>query len=598
MTYRKDIQILRGVAVLLVVLFHLGFGAFQSGFLGVDVFFVVSGFLMAILYNPKTKIDFFKKRALRLLPAYFVVVILVVFASIILVIPNEYNQVFEQSIYADLFASNIGFWMQNSYFSKSEFNPLLHLWSLGVEIQFYLIIPLLVYFIKKHPSFLWIIGVSSLVACFVIVEISPKTSFFMMPLRLWEFMVGYVVARHFTISGNIQETRPIVGSVFFVVILAIPLFNLDGNATSIISGHPGLHALLITFSTGFILAFGLPNKLESSFIGGFLEVIGKYSYSIYLVHFPVIVLYLYQPFSGTRLQSHGLADLAILLIAITVLSIIVYHLAEVKLRKNNKILIILLTMPIAIITISSIGYVAQRYIHSDIELKIFDAFVDRSPYRCGKIFRIMNPNSITCELTKYISNKEGSVLLIGNSHADSIKTVFSEVATSKGVKVYFLVPNNPLMDGSGISIAKVLDEAKQHNSDHIVMHYSPSAISTSAISSLAREAEKNGIKISFIMPVPVWEEHIPEALYYNHKHARPLPSQTKNDYLTSTSALRKALRKIELPNFKVYEVYNYFCNDKCALLSDGRRPLYFDSAHLTLTGSTRLSQLFENILQD
>jgi len=129
MRYRKDIQILRGIAVLLVVLYHLGIGGFNSGFLGVDVFFVISGFLMAVLYDQNKKMEFFKKRSLRLLPAYFVTIAATVVASILIVTPNEYNQVVEQSVYADLFASNIGYWMQNSYFSRSEFNPLLHLWS-------------------------------------------------------------------------------------------------------------------------------------------------------------------------------------------------------------------------------------------------------------------------------------------------------------------------------------------------------------------------------------------------------------------------------------------------------------------------------------
>ena len=135
MIYRKDIQILRGISVMLVVLFHLGFTLFQSGFLGVDVFFVISGFLMAILYSHDNKKEFFARRAKRLLPTYFIITLLTVCSAIFMVTPNEYAQVFSQSIYASSFSSNIGFWLQNSYFSKAEFNPLLHLWSLGVTIK-------------------------------------------------------------------------------------------------------------------------------------------------------------------------------------------------------------------------------------------------------------------------------------------------------------------------------------------------------------------------------------------------------------------------------------------------------------------------------
>lgn len=184
MEIRQDIQILRGLAVTFVVLFHLETIGLSSGFLGVDVFFVVSGFLMAILYKKGEAKKFFERRAKRLLPAYFATVIFTLLASLFIVLPSELGKVVTQSIYSLFFANNIGFWMQNSYFSKSDFNPLLHLWSLGVEIQFYLIVPLLIWFFRKSKIFLLLALLSSFAACVFIVGLSPKTSFFMMPLRM------------------------------------------------------------------------------------------------------------------------------------------------------------------------------------------------------------------------------------------------------------------------------------------------------------------------------------------------------------------------------------------------------------------------------
>ena len=149
MTHRDDVQILRGIAVLLVVLFHIGLTDFGSGFLGVDVFFVISGYLMARMYDPRKPGQFFRRRARRLLPAYFGTIVATLMAALVLTTPNELDQVIDQAWYAVLFSSNIGFWAANSYFDKAEFKPLLHLWSLGVEIQFYALVPLLALFVRR-----------------------------------------------------------------------------------------------------------------------------------------------------------------------------------------------------------------------------------------------------------------------------------------------------------------------------------------------------------------------------------------------------------------------------------------------------------------
>jgi peptidoglycan/LPS O-acetylase OafA/YrhL len=143
MPFRLDIQILRGIAVIYVILFHLNLDFFHSGFLGVDVFFVISGFLMTVLYKNSTAIDFYKKRAKRLLPAYFFTLFLAIFLAIFIVNPIDLEEVLEEALFASFFLSNIGFLNIDSYYSSTAFRPLLHFWSLSVEIQFYLLFPIL-----------------------------------------------------------------------------------------------------------------------------------------------------------------------------------------------------------------------------------------------------------------------------------------------------------------------------------------------------------------------------------------------------------------------------------------------------------------------
>lgn len=561
-------------------------------------FFVISGFLMAVLYDENNKLEFFKKRSLRLLPTYFITIILTLIASIFIVTPSEYTQVFDQSLYADLFLSNIGYWMQNSYFAKIDFNPLLHLWSLGVEIQFYLLVPIIFQFYKINRYFLWILLLLSITLCFVILEVSPKTSFFMVPLRLWEFLIGYGVAKYLTNNGAvINRQYSLVGTFFFLVIFAIPVLNVDGNSLGFINGHPGIYALLISLFTGIILSLGIAKVIENSLIGRWLELAGKYSYSIYLVHFPVIVLFLYKPFSGTILQADNIEDLLFLILIIIFLSYGMYHLVENELRKKKHINKILLGLPVIALGVAFSGLFAQNQIFTHQEMLIFDAFKDRDVYRCGKIFRFKNPTSISCEITSNNEAKQ-NVLLVGNSHADSIKLSFSNIANKIGVKLYFLVPNEPLLKSSAITSKHIIDEALNRNIKSIVIHYSPNSVEVSAIREIVNLANDNNIFVAFIMPVPTWEAHIPKALWENYKYNIKLPTQSLVEYNEKTKELITSLTEIKSDNFVIYPVSNFFCNKNCSVIGSTGKPFYFDNGHLTLTGSKKLSGLFESIIND
>ena len=598
MQYRKDIQVLRGIAVLLVVLYHLTIGGLQSGFLGVDVFFVISGFLMAVLYDPNRKREFFRKRSLRLLPAYFATIIVTIIVSIFIVTPGEYRQVLTQSTYADFFASNIGFWIQNSYFSRSEFNPLLHLWSLGVEIQFYLLIPALFFFLGIGKRFFWLLLLSSLCLCFAVVEVSPKTSFFMMPMRLWEFLIGYGVAKYLTDNGSVRShTYSWFGNVSLLAIVAIAALSVTDTA-SLINGHPGLYALGITLATGIILAAGLHKSLEYSVVGDYLELLGKYSYSIYLVHFPVIVLFMYQPFSGTILEIDGFFRLTSIVALTSVLSFASFNLAETRLRKAPHIGAILLLAPFLVLSFAYIGSAMSRRAYSEEELLIFDAISDRDTHRCGRVFRYLNPFEIVCELTEHSAGRNQNILLVGDSHADSIKRSLVTTANTMNVGVYFLQPSHAMTRFSTVTPSRLIDEALVRNVQSIILHYFPDTITATTIVELVELARAHDIFIAFIMPVPTWDKHVPTALWEHVAASVDLPSQSLRDYQEKTSELRAYLERIDAENFAAYEVVEYFCSDACSMVEDSGQPLYFDSHHLTLTGSNRLTPVFEMIVTD
>jgi hypothetical protein len=254
--------------------------------------------------------------------------------------------------------------------------------------------------------------------------------------------------------------------------------------------------------------------------------------------------------------------------------------------------------PVLVLTLAFSGFFIQSHIFTNKEMLIFNAFKDRSTYRCGKIFRILNPTSITCEITNSNESANHNILLVGNSHADSIKSSFANVAGAMNSSLYFLVPNNPLIGNSNLKVKHIIDEALKYNIKSIILHYSPNSIELSKIRKIVDQANKNNIHVGIIMPVPTWNEHIPQVLWENFKYNKKLPKQTLDDYEQKNKELYSFLKSIKEDNFAIYPVSSYLCSSECSFVNNTGRPLYFDGGHLTLTGGDKLYGLFESIVID
>lgn len=596
MKLRIDIQIMRGIAVLVVVLFHLGFSGFANGFLGVDLFFVVSGFLMAVLYKRGEAKKFYSRRAARLLPTYFVTVFLTILASSFIALPTEHFQVAEQGVFATFFFSNFGFWLQDSYFSSGFFQPLLHLWSLGVEVQFYLIVPLLFWLHWKSKYISLIILVGSLVACLVLTQFSPYTSFFLTPFRIWQFLVGGAVALYLTDKGAIKYSRPELGLLGMISLLAlIAFYPVDGKALGPIYGHPGLAAVLITLSSGLILTFGLPTTILNTSIAKALKKLGDWSYSIYLAHFPVIVLYLYQPFSGTILHPDGILNTIILLTLIVIFSAFLYVCFD-KRRWQAKLiwLPVFLTVSFAAIFVSNV-LVKQGY--SEKEMNILSYDFDRPLYRCGKVFRVLNPTADYCELTQPIqpsAKEKTTLLLIGDSHSDSIKQSFSKIAEEEGVRVFFPVYSPPVL---GITkTERLLEIADEIGADAIVAHYRYTNALAILEKDFVKKAQEKGLKLYWIGATPGYDEQIPEMLW---QLKRKLPDNKSPSDIGFANQVKEKLTE---QNVSFFDPRLAFCTknesaERCRVVHEDGKPYYFDKHHLTITGAQQLDPFFKKWIE-
>src|SRR5215472_1058927 len=298
MRYRREIDGLRALAVIPVMLFHAGFKTFSGGFVGVDVFFVISGYLItSIIVTDLQKdtfslIGFYERRARRILPALFLVIaVSVPFAWIFL--SRQDLSTFSRSLAAvSVFLSNFFFWRDGGYFNTaSELKPLLHTWSLAVEEQFYLLFPLFLILAWRFCR-RWIvvllatIGLTSLLAAQWAAYHKPKACFFLLPTRAWELAIGAVIAlylagdRRVAVSPKARQALGFGG--LLLILVSVFMFNSD-------TPFPSIYALLPTLGTALIILVGTANTWAGTLLGGRIPVgIGLISYSVYLWHQPML----------------------------------------------------------------------------------------------------------------------------------------------------------------------------------------------------------------------------------------------------------------------------------------------------------------------
>ena len=595
--YRADLQILRGVSVILVFLYHLKIPGFQNGLLGVDIFFVLSGFLMATLADKVSPFEFYARRLKRLLPAYFVVAIVTSAAVIVLTSPVETEQHLDRVFFSLVGLSNFAFWAENSYFDSTAFRPLLNFWSLAVELQFYLLAPFLLPFLHKRKFLLGLVILGSLLLSMVLVTISPKTSFFMLPTRLWEFLFGACVA-WFAIPKRINTFENILLLVAVMLLLTVVfVYPLPQNSLSIFTGHPSLAALIVVLSTAAIIAIGLDKLVstEAALSKIFIKL-GDYSYSIYLVHFPIIVLVNYSEFGGTRLGYNDSPHLLSIIFLTLVASVFLYTYVE-KLRYSTYATATTVGLIATYFVLGVFGGNLNKLGFSQNEIRAFNAWEDRAVYRCGKLHRILNPTSDICLLGDDLNGDR--VLLLGNSHADSIKVTFQESMEDNGITTFFYVANNLLMS-SAQNANRIFNEVIENRIDAVIIHYSPSFYDNDAhqieMTSFVDLMDDINISVQFIAPVPVYDYHIPKAMIELIREASAhLTSVNYESYQLTAQSFYEFISENNISSESVFYPHEIFCSEsECEYQNEGI-PYYFDSGHLTLTGAERLTQLFNQI---
>jgi peptidoglycan/LPS O-acetylase OafA/YrhL len=346
MKYRAEIDGLRAVAVIPVILFHAGFEYFSGGFVGVDIFFVISGYLITtIILSEKEQgtfslVNFYERRARRILPPLFLVMLVSLPFAWLWLMPVDMQDFSQSLIAVSTFTSNILFWQEEGYWgTANELKPLLHTWSLSVEEQFYLFFPLflmLMWRFRKRWIFSSLIAIAagSLVVAQWGAHNNPTASFFLLLTRGWELAIGAGIAFYFVYRK--PTPHPILSHKAVAEVLGMLGLLMIGYAISTFDEtvpFPSFYALAPTLGAGLIILFASPGTFVGRLLGARLPVgIGLVSYSAYLWHQPLFAFARHT--SLTEPSEQTFAALAILSFPLAYLS---WRYVERPFRQKDKV---------------------------------------------------------------------------------------------------------------------------------------------------------------------------------------------------------------------------------------------------------------------
>jgi peptidoglycan/LPS O-acetylase OafA/YrhL len=435
------------VAVIPVMLFHAGVTTFRGGFVGVDVFFVISGYLITyIILDEQVKgrfslARFYERRARRILPALFVVLAVCVPLAWQLLTPVDMTEFAKSVVAVTAFASNILFWHQSGYFdTASELKPLLHTWSLAVEEQFYVVFPLLLVFLWKfgrRAAFLTLgaILLLSLALAQWAAPRWPDAAFYLLPTRAWELMIGalgalFVGGRH---DRWLTERHPAGSAVAALVGLGLIAWAVFGFDKSV--PFPGLPALVPTVGALLIILFARPQNLAGRILGSSAFVgIGLISYSAYLWHQPLLAFARH-----ASLQEPSMALMLAMCAASLVLAGLSWKFVEAPFRRGQflereRVFALSATGLAAFAVFGALGNASAGF-----GMRWGPEFARYQPEN-QNFFRYTgcasNPKRfIPPEQACSYGEGEARIAVVGDSHARALVYELSEAARKRGIKV-------------------------------------------------------------------------------------------------------------------------------------------------------------------
>ena len=640
--YRSDIDGLRAVAVFPVVLFHAGLPYFSGGYVGVDVFFVISGFLIAgiisreIDENRFSILNFYERRARRILPALFLVIGATLILGYAISWPRKFVEISESALATIFFSSNIYFWRSIDYFATAaDYLPLLHTWSLAVEEQFYIVFPLFLILMARRSR-------QSLVACLAVVlfvslglsvnwaENRPSAGFYLAQARAWELLLGVFLALNTIRSWSNQWLREI-GAAAGIILILISVVIFD-SATP----FPGFAALVPCLGTVLVIQTGRgegpPTQVARLLSKKPVVFVGLISYSLYLWHWPIFA------FSRSWLGTTNLPVLwALGGVAVSIaLAALSWGFVERPFRTKTTFsrqgIFRFSAITAVMLATVSVSYIMANGVPARFEQRILDALAgaeDTANNRKGCIGQKVDDQYCVFGT----DTSEPSAILLGDSHAGALMPAVAKVLelydrsayiafhsacppmlgvkrvvhvasssssctefnlsvldfierNSESLDIAFLAARWPLNvtgqrapgeAGATIELAATVAKGTFRNPDLVHL----------GLDETVRRLTEMGLHVVILGGVPEIGWDVPRRIAHAINHDQELPRPPSIDSLAERhSEANRILADISStnPNVTFVTISPLLCTPECQVL-DGTKPIYTDDDHLSKHGA-------------
>lgn len=583
--YRPDIDGLRAIAVLSVLFFHAFPEYIRGGFIGVDIFFVISGYLIStiIFENIEQKrfgfLEFYSRRVNRIFPALFTVLLFSYAFGWLNLLADDFAQLGKHIAGGAGFISNLVLWNESGYFDKAaELKPLLHLWSLGIEEQFYFIWPLAIWWVARWPRF--VLSFILIVACISFglnianINVNPVATFYSPLTRFWELLMGallaYAAVHKPSWLQNLQQLQRSALSLVGLVLIFFATYAVNQK-----SAFPGWWALLPTIGAVLVIGAGSNAWLNRSLLANKVLVwFGLISFPLYLWHWPLLAF--------ARMQEGETPSpfmrLAIVLISI-ILAWLTYRFIEkpirfgVSYRTHKNIALIFL-----MVLVGYLGYncfdrkgiaFRHKFFMKEISGYTFDKVAEQRQRTCFLMDIGDDVNNFSTQCIH--KDRPYKIVLWGDSHGGSIYPGFSalEKENPKIAVTQFtaagcggLIPTDEQGPFCKRANEVALKEILKLKPNLVVIYkaWHPSYFQQIALTVEILRAEN--IQVLIIGPTPRWKDDLPKVVYrYWKKHKELPPAYYSESLEPDIGEMDKQLRKVaEQNHILYYSAYDRFCN--------------------------------------